>query len=952
MEDQNKTKIQLIEELNQLRDLLYEKVEQPDRNSNLNNHSLEVLRLRAIIDNSPEAIVLLEKSGTIIDFNSRVQNWLDYHPKEIIGKNFNDLPFLPLGSKTKIIKNLTLRISGQSVPPYEVTFTDRSGKIKTGLISVSTIKNEKNKTEQILVIISDISEQKKVEKTLLKQQAQLKTIFSATADLIILLDDNLVYQAVNPAYCQFTNKKEKDVIGKTHFDFFPEEEAKIYEQSDLVVLKSGQQQIEERKAYGINGEDKWVQVVKAPIHSESGEITGVLTSIRDITKRKLTEIAIQESQERYRSLADATFEAVFVSEKGICIDVNQTASDMFGYKCNELIGCFGTKFIAPKHRKTVENNMLTGYEKPYESEALRKDGSTFFCEIRGKMIKHKGKDLRITVIRDIDEQVKAKNKLVESEMKFKTLYSSSQDAIMMLSPEDGFFAGNEASIKLFGCKDEKEFIDQEPASLSPLNQPDNSLSSEKAKKMMALALKKGSHFFEWKHKRMDGSEFYATVLLTKMQFLSNKVLQATVRDTTHQKQAEEELKNHRNHLEELVRQRTKELEEINIQLNIAKNKAEKSDNLKSAFLSNMSHEIRTPMNAIIGFSELLKDTNTNDETKREYIDIITNKGNLLMNIINDIIDISKIEANEMEISNQSINISQIIDELLLTFQKTKRGSDKPNVLLKISKLISSDDLIVLCDPFRLKQILTNLIDNALKFTHKGSVEVNYSVIDVAGKKEIMFEVKDTGIGIAEDKLDIIFNRFRQINESHTREFGGTGLGLSISKRLVELLGGNIGVRSTPGMGSTFFFTIPFITGEKVSRYNESIKSGSSNNYNWENKTILIVEDDEISYHLLSRYLRNTKAKILHVTNGKESVEICYNNSNINLVLMDIQLPGLNGYEATKLIKKKRKNLPVIAQTAYALAGEKAKCIKAGCSDYISKPIDSKILLPILHEYLV
>jgi len=885
MEDQNKTKIQLIEELNQLRDLLYEKVEQPDRNSNLNNHSLEVLRLRAIIDNSPEAIVLLEKSGTIIDFNSRVQNWLDYHPKEIIGKNFNDLPFLPLGSKTKIIKNLTLRISGQSVPPYEVTFTDRSGKIKTGLISVSTIKNEKNKTEQILVIISDISEQKKVEKTLLKQQAQLKTIFSATADLIILLDDNLVYQAVNPAYCQFTNKKEKDVIGKTHFDFFPEEEAKIYEQSDLLVLKSGQQQIEERKAYGINGEDKWVQVVKAPIHSESGEITGVLTSIRDITKRKLTEIAIQESQERYRSLADATFEAVFVSEKGICIDVNQTASDMFGYKCNELIGCFGTKFIAPKHRKTVENNMLTGYEKPYESEALRKDGSTFFCEIRGKMIKHKGKDLRITVIRDIDEQVKAKNKLVESEMKFKTLYSSSQDAIMMLSPEDGFFAGNEASIKLFGCKDEKEFIDQEPASLSPLNQPDNSLSSEKAKKMMALALKKGSHFFEWKHKRMDGSEFYATVLLTKMQFLSNKVLQATVRDTTHQKQAEEELKNHRNHLEELVRQRTKELEEINIQLNIAKNKAEKSDNLKSAFLSNMSHEIRTPMNAIIGFSELLKDTNTNDETKREYIDIITNKGNLLMNIINDIIDISKIEANEMEISNQSINISQIIDELLLTFQKTKRGSDKPNVLLKISKLISSDDLIVLCDPFRLKQILTNLIDNALKFTHKGSVEVNYSVIDVAGKKEIMFEVKDTGIGIAEDKLDIIFNRFRQINESHTREFGGTGLGLSISKRLVELLGGNIGVRSTPGMGSTFFFTIPFITGEKVSRYNESIKSGSSNNYNWENKTILIVEDDEISYHLLSRYLRNTKAKILHVTNGKESVEICYNNSNINLVLM-------------------------------------------------------------------
>lgn len=948
MEFQNKTKIQLIEELNKIRSQLniQEKLKKT------NNQPTEENRLRAIFENSPEAIVLLGKNGDVIDLNARVFDWLGYKPKEIIGKNFKDLPFLTFKSKAKIAKNLLLRLAGKSIPPYELEFLEKSGNTRIGLISVATIKNENNKTVQILAIISDVTKQKKDESILLRQQAQLKTIFSATSDLLILLDQNLIYQAVNPEYCRYMGKTEAEVIGKTHFDLFPKEEARIYEKSDLAVMKSGKLQIEERKAVGVEGNENWVQVVKAPIVNTSGKTTGVLTSIRDLTKRKQSEMALQDSQERYRGLADATFEAVFVSENGICIDVNQTASDMFGYECHEIIGMFGTEFIAPDRRKNVEQNMLSGYEEPYESVALRKDGSTFICEIRGKMTKYVGKNVRITVIRDIDEQVKSNNKLLESEMKFKTLYSASRDAIMMLTPEDGFFAGNDASIKLYGCKDEKEFIAQEPASLSPMYQSDKSLSSEKSEEIMSLALKKGSHFFEWKHKRMNGSEFYATVLLTKMKFQSRDILQATVRDITNQKLAEEELKNHRNHLEELVQQRTKELEEINIQLNIAKNKAEKSDKLKSAFLSNMSHEIRTPMNAIIGFSELLKEVNTTDETKNEYIDIITNKGNLLLNIINDIIDISKIEADELEINNQTINVSQLIDELILAFRKTIENTNKSAVQLKVIKPESNKELAVFCDPYRLKQILSNLIDNAIKFTHEGLVEISYSVVDLAAIKNLKVEVKDTGIGIADDKLDIIFNRFRQINESHTREFGGTGLGLSISQKLVELLGGEIGVNSEIGKGSTFYFTIPNINGEPAINPDETIELNKSDNFRWENKTILIVEDDEASFKLLSKYLKNTGAKILHAINGKESVDICVTNPNINLVLMDIQLPDLNGYDATQLIKKQRINLPIIAQTAYALAGEQEKCLKAGCSDYISKPIDSNVLLPLINKYLV
>ena len=404
---------------------------------------------------------------------------------------------------------------------------------------------------------------------------------------------------------------------------------------------------------------------------------------------------------------------------------------------------------------------------PHQSGGVDRTGIGCGFYVQGKMTEHRGKSVRITAVHDIDVKVKATRALQESELKFKTLYNSSRDAIMMLTPETGFFAGNDATIEIFGCKDEFEFISQEPASLSPEYQPDGTLSSIKAQQMMETAIEKGSNYFEWKHKRMDGTEFFATVLLTKMKLNKKEVLQATVRDINNQKLAEEELMNHRNHLEELVQQRTKELEDINIQLKEAKNKAEKSDKLKSAFLANMSHEIRTPMNAIIGFSELLKESGNPLEKQNEYIDIIVSKGNLLLNIINDIIDISKVEANELELHKSSCNIDNIMDELYLTFQKTKQQAKKSHIHLNIVRPQSKKDIIVFSDPYRIKQILTNLVHNAIKFTHEGSVEISYYINHDKSGKELKFCVKDTGIGIPGDKLEIVYNRFQQVDNSST-----------------------------------------------------------------------------------------------------------------------------------------------------------------------------------------
>lgn len=416
------------------------------------------------------------------------------------------------------------------------------------------------------------------------------------------------------------------------------------------------------------------------------------------------------------------------------------------------------------------------------------------------------------------------------------------------------------------------------------------------------------------------------------------------------KKVDKELIHHQENLEQIVKERTQELEKANLELQIAKNKAEESDRLKTAFLSNMSHEIRTPMNAIIGFSHLLKDPNMTKNNLNNYVDIITERGNQLLNIINDIIDISKIESGKISIHKSACNVDQLFDELYTMFYNTKELTKKSHLELRYVKPDILNDIIINTDTTRLKQILTNLIDNAIKFTQAGFVEMGYSVIENNGSKKIQFYVKDSGIGISQENKKMIFSHFRQIDESHTRLFGGTGIGLSISQNLAELLGGDLTVDSIKGEGSTFYLTLPYETVTIVKTPKE-IKKLRKKDIDWNNKTILITEDNPASFLLLKSILEKTKAQILHSSNGKDAVELCHNNPDINAVLMDIQLPVMNGYDATRKIKLKRKDLPVIAQTAHALAEDEVKSKNAGCDDYLVKPIQREKLFAVLSKYL-
>jgi PAS domain S-box-containing protein len=377
----------------------------------------------------------------------------------------------------------------------------------------------------------------------------------------------------------------------------------------------------------------------------------------------------------------------------------------------------------------------------------------------------------------------------------------------------------------------------------------------------------------------------------------------------------------------------------------AKEKAEESDRLKLAFLANMSHEIRTPMNGILGFTELLKSPNLAGEEQQEYIRIIEKSGIRMLNIINDIISISKVESGQVEISLSETNLNDQI-EYIHTFFKPE--ALQKGIQLLVTKQLPSKEAVINTDREKVYAILTNLVKNAIKFTDSGSIEFGC----IKKGKHLEYFVKDTGFGISESHKKIIFERFRQANETLTRSHEGSGLGLAISKAYVEMLGGKIWVESEEGKGSTFYFTLPTNT-ELKSNEKITIEKVSSNE-KVENQIkdlkVLIVEDDEISKLLITIAVKTFSKEILKVSTGFEAIEACRNNPDIDLVMMDINMPEMGGYEATQQIRKFNKDVIIIAQTANGMQSDRDNAIAAGCTDYVSKPVNIASLSELIQKY--
>lgn len=391
------------------------------------------------------------------------------------------------------------------------------------------------------------------------------------------------------------------------------------------------------------------------------------------------------------------------------------------------------------------------------------------------------------------------------------------------------------------------------------------------------------------------------------------------------------------YLKYLVSQKTKELI-------IAKNNAEESNILKTAFINNISHEIRTPMNGILGFSRLLNEEKDNPQRQKEYAEIIIQSSNQLIHIIDDIIEISKLQTNQVSVQNEETDYNKIIT---IIFKEYKAKAEQKNLTFVLENRIHQDQSTILIDKVKLQKVLKNLVDNALKFTKKGGVLI-FSKIQ---NKNIKVDIKDTGIGIHPKDQELIFKNFSQSKKEASKSYDGLGLGLSIANKNAKLLGGEITFSSVPAKGSNFTFTFPY---KPIISANKNKKRNSQKNIKTPIKQlILIAEDGDINFLFLKTLLlkmSDYKFAVQRAENGQEAYEECKENPDIDLVLMDIRMPIMDGHLATKKIKEIRPNLPIIAQTAYSTAEDIRNALEAGCDDFVSKPVDHNILKPIIKKY--
>lgn len=372
----------------------------------------------------------------------------------------------------------------------------------------------------------------------------------------------------------------------------------------------------------------------------------------------------------------------------------------------------------------------------------------------------------------------------------------------------------------------------------------------------------------------------------------------------------------------------------------AEQKAIDSDKLKTAFLQNISHEIRTPMNSIIGFSELLKENNSSENEKALYVDMIEKGSGQLLNIVNEVLDISLIETGNITLNKQKVNLNNLIDEVYALHKPLIKNG----IAYSATKGLSDESSIISTDITKVRQVLNNLLDNAIKFTDSGHITFGYSLVN----NKLEFFIEDSGIGIEVDHHDDIFERFRKVGQEESRLYEGVGLGLAICKGNIELLNGKIWIDSAPGEGSKFYFTIPY---EPDSEIEKKISKKTYNTNNLDDLTVLVAEDDEINFYYINEIFRGSGAQILHAVNGREAVDMVRENDKIGIVLIDIKMPVMNGYEAIKMIRELRPELPIIAQTAFALSNEMLKAFNAGSNDYISKPFKKEQLLTMVIKHL-
>jgi len=766
---------------------------------------------------------------------------------------------------------------------------------------------------------------------------------------ILITDPEGKVEFVNPAFCETSGYSKEEMLGKVPRILNGGYQTQEYYKEIWDTILRGKTWRGEFHNKKKNGELYWTNAAISPLFDDKGDIMWLVATQEDITEKKRS----QQFQEIQFNIAHSMVTSTSLNELFLTVknELNKIiyaknfSIALYDSQTNSLTALFGEDeegFVKniPPERSLSGRVVKAGEPMLFTRREIKKLADKGVIDLVGKRseawlgapLTIKDKILGVIFVQSYDNPDAYDEKAVEimgiiaSQLslyikqkqteefnrKLSKAVEQSPAVIVITDTEGNIEYVNPKFMKIAG------YTPQEALGQNPkiLKSGDHDEAFYKELWDTVLAGKEWNG--EFHNKKKNGELYWESALISPIFNDTGEI--------THLLGVKEDITEKKKMVAELIR---------------AKDKAEESDRLKTAFLQNMSHEIRTPLNGILGFADLLTGDTTDIYEMKTYASYIKSSGNRLLTLINNILNLSRIEAGSIRIQAKPFVLNRLIVEV---WQMFRIQSKKKNIQFRYHLPVSDEESIIISDEDKISQVVTNLLGNAFKFTSTGNIDLGYKI----SGSEIVFQVTDTGRGIPMEHQVRIFERFYQADISMSRDFEGAGLGLPISKGLVELLGGKMWLESDVGKGTSFYFSLPYNPSGKLTGQTKEVLSARSKK---NNAVILIVEDDEASFIYLKTVLDLGKIKWLHAFNGLQAIEMCRKNPKIGLVLMDIKLPGINGLEATRKIKAFRLDLPVIAQTAHAFASDKMAAIEAGCDDFISKPIPKNDLLKIVTKYL-
>jgi hypothetical protein len=944
-----KTKSQLLEEITRLE----------TENNRLKKNLIDnfIVPLKDLTDEDRILISGLETDaifkgnlkGDLIMTNSYASKLTGFSEEELLKMNLGDL-FL-----NDILNDKPLRydlvFQGETVKNRRRITTKKGLEVPVEMIS------KKLSDGTLICFMHDLTEEHHLYEALFESENRYKMVVDAAEEGIwdwTVATDDVYYSDKWKAQVGYLPNELANKFSSWEELLHPDDIDRMHAQVESYLKNPIDHFLAEFRLKHKNGSYRWIRNKATSVLNDKAEVVRMVGAHTDITEEIIAKQELIESERKYRLLFELLpYGGEIIDVNGYILEVSPGTSKMLGYTVEEMKGKHFSNFVSARDLVTFKEKfplVSEGKNEIGEMTMIKKNGEKVTVIRAGQPIVNKPGEVEAilslsvditerkkietelfekskTIEAKNDEYIKINNELKsaiekaeENENRLLTFINTIPDIVCYKDGDGRWLLANQADLDLFKLEgvDYKGKTDLE---LADLTHPVYRESFMNCAQTDSVTWEKGSINKEIEViYTVTGEKKIFDVIKIPIYFTNGKRKSLAVigRDITQLLNTQERLIK-------------------------AKEKAEESNLLKSAFLANMSHEIRTPMNGILGFSQLLGTPDLSPLKIKEYTDIITLSGKHLLTIIDDIIEIAKIDAGQTRILKKVVNVNKVIHDLFAFFNSPENKLLSKDLKLTINTPLNDDEVHILTDEMRFRQIFTNLINNALKFTEKGYVEFGYT----KNNDFLNFYVKDSGIGIHPSKHTLIFERFTQANSNTEKLYGGTGLGLAISRAYSKLLGGQINLESEPGKGSTFYFSIPYDKSDS-----EPIKKTDvfETEFEANNQNILVVEDNEINIEYLKEILADISLKMNFVQTSKDAIQFV-KTKKVDLILMDIKLPDQDGNFTIKEIRKFNPGIPIIAQSAFAFENEKLKSFEAGCNEYIVKPIKKIELINKMKKYL-